>query len=63
MSADSGIVRCAALACMRTVSIAMQFPSDETRRPFPYCCHHAVIIARAFGAEEAENGEDEQDAA
>ena len=55
------IVRCAAATCMRPVSIVMQFPADKTRHPYPYCCHHAVVIARAFGAEEAENGEDKED--
>jgi len=55
----SGIVRCAASACMKPVSIAMQFPADKTRYPYPYCCSHAVVVARAFGAEEAGEKEDE----
>ena len=60
---SSGIVRCVALACMKPVSIVMQFPADPASYPYPYCCRHAVVVARAFGAEEAENDEDEKDAA
>ena len=55
----SGIIRCAALACVKPVSIAMQFPSDESHVPYPYCCSHAVVVARAFQAEEANSEEDE----
>ena len=56
----SATIRCAAIGCLRPFMIAMQFPTDETRRPFPYCCRHAVIIARAFGAEEATDDEDDE---
>lgn len=56
----SGIVRCAAVGCMAPVSIEMRFPAGQLPEfPYPYCCSHAVVVARAFGAEEATPKEEE----
>jgi hypothetical protein len=57
----SGIVRCAVTACMKPVAIAMQFPADPALYPYPYCVSHAVVVARAFQAEEAKDGDDKED--
>jgi hypothetical protein len=47
------IPRCAANGCMKTPAIEMRFPADVTEQPIPYCTRHAVVVARAYGAEEA----------
>ena len=57
----SGIVRCAATACMNPPSIEMRFPADPFQFPYPYCCSHAVVVARAFAAEEATDGKNKED--
>jgi hypothetical protein len=31
----------------------MRFPADVTEQPVPYCITHAVVVAKAYGAEEA----------
>lgn len=45
---------CAALGCLAPPVIGMRFPSGtDPKAVAPYCCAHAVVVARAFGAEEA----------
>ena len=55
----SGIIRCAATACMKEPALLMQFPSDPLLFAYPYCASHAVIVARAFRAVEAKSEREE----